>query len=1430
MIALKNIRSIAQRNSGTESNAAQRKHHGNRSLAGFVGGLLLGMAVLLPAAYADDTEVFFGRVDPTLQIRPNVLFALDTSGSMGGGSSDPGATQTRIARLKLALVEILQGVNNINVGLMRFNGSYGGGPILYPVKYIDEVICETGDCGSVPQMNRMSSGANDAEQSLVDNSVFVNNGVLSLGDNWGTGDAQLTALRFEGMNIPSGATITSAKLEFTSNRYQASNALFSIGIDDSDDSVELTNNDEDVSDRTLAAIEKPWAPGVWNNGTYDSPDIADVLQQVVDRPGWCGGNAMTIIVSGTGDRRIISARNDPNEAPALRITYDANSIPDTGGCTQKTLVSKIAQKSDDAEQRLSNNSTNISSSDLEMPRDGNRQQLVGIRFQNILIPKNATITEAKLEFTVDERKTGDISMRIWGQASDNADRFRTNWSDISNRPLTGSVDWDDLPVLEVNDTIETPDIKSIVQALVDRGGWESGNSMAFVLGRKSGSGRRTFESYDGEQSSAPTLTIKYSATGGDINMLTVREKLIEEVNNLTVSGYTPILDVMYESTRYFNGEELFFGTSRGKQYNGYDYRNRYHRVSHPESYTGGSVVRSNNCTADNYESNDCRTETVVADSGGSPTYISPMQNSCQTNHLILLSDGAPNRQQSVQSVKNMTGVSNCEDTGNQACITDLARWMAETDHAPGMTGQQFITTYTIGFGIPSQLEFLEDVAEAGGGQYYPAVTSQDLQNAFQSILADVLDVETSFVAPGATVNQFNRLTHRNDIYFSLFKPKENPLWDGNLKKYHLKTFNGDTVKLVDANEQPAVDPSSGFFSSSSQSVWSDVVDGNEVYRGGAAAEIELDHPQMGPRKVFTYTGAAAPTDVELNTSANVLHENNGAITKDLLGISTENDDYRTDLLKWARGVDILDSNNNDDTEDTRKHMGDPMHSRPLIINYNGTGVDSTIFIATNEGYLHAVDHETGAEEFAFVPQELLPNLNDFYTDLSTQKHPYGLDGSIATWIDDTNNNTMVDPGEHAYVFVGMRRGGSNYYALDVTDRNNPVLKWMIKGGPGGTAGFEELGQSWSKPVFTTIKYGTDLNKPVLIFGAGYDVNQDDDPAIATQPRRTDTIGRGIFIVDAETGVKLWSASPTAGSGSGQHQIFTDMQYSIPSDIRVVDIDFDNTADQFYVADMGGQLWRFDFNQHDASGPMVNGGVMAELSDTTSAGARRFYYEPDVSLVSGKGERYLSIAIGTGWRAHPLDEVVQDRFYMIRSSHIYAAPPGSGMQVGEGNNSSWRPIVESDLLDITDIPQPLEADILSHQGWMLRMEDAGEKILGDSITVNNQLIFTSYKPDLDVGICDAAAGGGAVYVVSAFDGSPVMDLDGSESGTNNNNRDDLTKEDRSKDLKHGGIPPEPAALISEDGVPVLLVGPEQPLDDFDFGKLTARTWWQEESFD
>lgn len=176
---------------------------------------------------------------------------------------------------------------------------------------------------------------------------------------------------------------------------------------------------------------------------------------------------------------------------------------------QVTVNSAVVQSSDDAEEEISSGSVNLTSSDLELTSDGGSNQWVGMRFQNITIPQGTVILSASIQFTVDETDSGSTSVQIWGHDADNSGTFTTTVNNISNRPrTTASVNWSTIPawntVGQAGTDQETPDLTSIVQEIVNRGGWASGNAMSFVI---SGSGERTAESYNGSSTQAPVLQI-----------------------------------------------------------------------------------------------------------------------------------------------------------------------------------------------------------------------------------------------------------------------------------------------------------------------------------------------------------------------------------------------------------------------------------------------------------------------------------------------------------------------------------------------------------------------------------------------------------------------------------------------------------------------------------------------------------------------------------------------------------------------------------------------------------------------------------------------------------------------------------------------------------------------------------------------------------
>ena len=133
----------------------------------------------------------------------------------------------------------------------------------------------------------------------------------------------------------------------------------------------------------------------------------------------------------------------------------------------------------------------------------------------------------------------------------------------------------------------------------------------------------------------------------------------------------------------------------------------------------------------------------------------------------------------------------------------------------------------------------------------------------------------------------------------------------------------------------------------------------------------------------------------------------------------------------------------------------------------------------------------------------------------------------------------------------MRRGGNNYYVFNVTEKTNPKLVYSVNGGEGE---FANMGQTWSRPIITKVKIGS-TEKNVMIVGGGYDEAQDEKSL-----RSEDSVGNSVYIIDAENGQLLWSASD-----ENADLVLPNMKYSIPARISAIDRDNDGLADHLYVA-------------------------------------------------------------------------------------------------------------------------------------------------------------------------------------------------------------------------------------------------------------------------
>ena len=184
-----------------------------------------------------------------------------------------------------------------------------------------------------------------------------------------------------------------------------------------------------------------------------------------------------------------------------------------GGLPPGTIEKTVAIGSDDAEERQSSGTMIRFGGDLELVDDGSKEQKVGTRFTGLLIPDGATITAAYVQFQADETDSGNASITINGEASDNAGTFTSTPFDISARPLTNaSVAWSPPAWTSLGEAgldQRTSDLSAIIQEIVNRPGWTSGNSIVLIF---DGTGQRTAEAFEGGKLS-PKLHIEFEDDG-----------------------------------------------------------------------------------------------------------------------------------------------------------------------------------------------------------------------------------------------------------------------------------------------------------------------------------------------------------------------------------------------------------------------------------------------------------------------------------------------------------------------------------------------------------------------------------------------------------------------------------------------------------------------------------------------------------------------------------------------------------------------------------------------------------------------------------------------------------------------------------------------------------------------------------------------------
>ncbi len=684
---------------------------------------------------------------------------------------------------------------------------------------------------------------------------------------------------------------------------------------------------------------------------------------------------------------------------------------------------------------------------------------------------------------------------------------------------------------------------------------------------------------------------------------------------------------------------------------------------------------------------------------------SPIQYDCQPNFIIIISDGLQNGSADVQGV---------------------AATLYAQDHAGWLPGKQNIIVHTVGFAVAADERdaanaVLERTARNGGGTFYTTENETQLSAALQDAIRQIVAATFAFATP---VIPTTSATGSTKTFLAAFQSNPSrPFWRGYIKAYQR---GADGQVPTDADGVP--------------------LDSALVWEAGAL----LSAKPAAERTIYTVIGGSRQEFTKANSN----------LTAALLGVSTATD--RDKVIDFTRGVDTYDEDGDlNTTEERAWKLGDIFHSTPVLISppflpaldssyqafKNAYASRTTVLIAgANDGMLHAFRESDGQELWAFALPDLLGRLKDLAA--WSGSHAFFADGSpIAA-------DVKIGGSWKTVLIVGERRGGRNYYALDITDTTSPLYLWSFTDS--------KMGETWSEPVIGKVRISDGTEKAVAFVGGGYDT------------ANNNATGKAFFAIDIATGQKLWEYYNAPGSTDDRQY----MNFSLAANPLALDLNSDGYVDRIYIGDVGGQVWKFDL-----SAPATLSGGMV----TNWTGKRVFAANPSQANPPPTGEYYPAQAIyapinaaldeqgnlwiyfGTGDRNHP-NNTSANRFYGIKDN------------TSMGNGSV---LTESNLVDVTS------TDATATQGWYVRLAST-EKVLAAADIFNRTVYFSTFTPTTTTS-CGSGGGTAKLYAVQMVTGYAAVDWahDAAVLTTTS------ASQNRAKTIGTG-IPSKPIVIITESG--------------------------------
>lgn len=661
------------------------------------------------------------------------------------------------------------------------------------------------------------------------------------------------------------------------------------------------------------------------------------------------------------------------------------------------------------------------------------------------------------------------------------------------------------------------------------------------------------------------------------------------------------------------------------------------------------------------------------------------------------------------SLGNCSGAKNAKGEFPDVCKNDVKGVPGTVYESNGdMALSQHMTTYTLGLGLSGRIPYDADYRTAketgafheiinggrdwtklddfpiskndfmprshtddlwhaavnGHGQYFSAADPLSVMQGLSTALSTVKATAGAASAAATTSNQ--PVNGDNDVFVSSFVSQK---WIGDVQSFTIELETGkiDTDTLN----------------------WS-------------ARRVLDDLPDVSKRRIF-YRKPGSPEPREFtagNLSSDGLSKHFTGFCSDKKGVdgslapaqcmsltpaqqdSANSAEQMVSFLRGTRGQSFYrkrESRLGDVVNAGLLYVGKPNfpYKDSTYLEFKSKARPAVVLAGANDGMLHAFSQKDGTERWAYVPTPVMKNMYKLADTSYPDNHVYFVDGTPQ--IGDVKG---VD-GWHTIVVGGLNAGGKGYYALDVTDTENPKVLWEFS--------HPELGLSFGNPIITKRTNG----QWVVVFASGYNNGTSADP---DEPSG-DGNGR-LFVLDALTGRFAVDPIPTlvAGAAVGKS--------SDPSGLAKINIwvddDKDNTMLRAYGGDLLGNLWRFDIDGKVQ--PYQQALRLAQLRDSLGK-AQPVTTKPALAQIKANGVPYAMVYVGTGryLGMSDLQGVPQvQSLYAIKdpltnSSHDNLRGPDMvEHKMNVGSNS--RTFVSGG-----------DVDLSSRIGWRLDLPGAGERV-------------------------------------------------------------------------------------------------------------------------